>query len=77
LCRIARVTGEDPLAGVKRAQAWVKSSNPEIRRNAVSVFEDLGDKNFTADLQVLAADLDPTVARAAQIRLELLKKKRP
>ncbi len=73
--KIARATGEDPDAGVERARQWLKSPNSNLRRNALSVFKDIPEGYFKTELQVLAADLDPTVARPAEITLERLEKK--
>jgi hypothetical protein len=68
--KIARVTGEDPNAGITRAQEWAKSPNKYLRENAIHVFEDINDGNSKIDLEILATDPDPFVAGSAKRALD-------
>ncbi len=76
--KVARVTGEDPQAGVERVRAWVKSPNEYVRGKALSVIEDMKEEDFTVELQVLAADpVDQVLADSAKRELEQREKKKP
>jgi hypothetical protein len=61
--KILRFTGQDSRAGIDRARAWAKSQNPELRTLAADVFADAGLDTYRADIQLLASDPDPYVAR--------------
>jgi hypothetical protein len=62
---------------VERAREWAKSSNATLREWAIAVFEDVEAGNFTLDLEMLAADLDPWVASKAKEALERHKERNP
>ncbi len=68
--KILRFTGQDSRAGIDRARGWTRSPNRELRTLAADVFADAGLDTYRADIQLLASDPDPYVARHAKFVLE-------
>ncbi len=64
--RIKRVLGQEPLAGLKDAEAWAKSDNSAFRSNAATVLADIATPAALAELRKLAVDKDPSVSIPAK-----------
>ncbi len=75
LDKVQRVLKINPLAGYDRAVEWLKSPNRALRKNAVTVLEDIGDAEAVKSLERATADADPVVNRAAQSALQRLQKR--
>lgn len=63
---IERFLGLRANAGFERAQRWMESVDPALRRKAAIVFGEINDPASQGRLRVLAADRDATVAAAAR-----------
>ncbi len=63
--RIARIAG-DKKAGFDRAMAWEKSDNPNLRKDSVFVFSEIGDQDSIARLVELSKDASSDVAYTAK-----------
>ncbi len=68
--KIRRFLGMSARAGFAQAVAWMGSADTSLRRKAIRVFDDIGDKDSLAKLGVLARDTDPSVAQAARGALQ-------
>jgi hypothetical protein len=69
--KFSRFLGLDRTAGFGLARNWATSPERHLRRNAVAVFQDIGDEGSKQELSRLAQDQDPVVAHAAQLALKL------
>lgn len=74
LDKVQRVLKINPLAGYDRAVEWLKSPNRALRRNAVTVLEDIGDAEAVKHLQRAVGDPDPLVNQAAKSAIQRLRR---
>lgn len=63
--KILRITKQDLHAGFQRALEWSKHPNPNLRANAVFVFNDIGDKESKENIELLKHDPNPVVSMIA------------
>lgn len=76
LYKAYRVTKKDRKAGFDKAIQWSKSAFRELRRNAISVFEEFNNDESIKYLEILKQDKDNYVSGDAESTLERVKKQR-
>jgi hypothetical protein len=64
--KILRLTGDNSKAGFNEALEWSKSSDSEMRENAVIVFGDIFDRQSRTQLELLIKDRDQGISGLAQ-----------
>jgi hypothetical protein len=75
LFRAQRIIGADRKAGFSNAVRWINTGSERLKKNAIVVFEDVGDKDSVKYLQLLAADKDTIISEKAQRALEAVKQR--
>lgn len=68
--KILRLLGIRSKAGYKMAREWIKTSDRELRQNAVIVFRDIFDEESQKQLEGLVKDADPIIALEARFAIE-------
>ena len=62
-------------SGFYRAVEWFYSIDPELRKNAILVFHDIGDEESIKYLEIATKDIDDWVSQYAKRSLEKMKQK--